>query len=221
MRHFIPIVNQVERLLPLALSGCEALHYCTTIIDNRDTPEELAINLGELAPGITVCRPPVPLTTAQSMNLMLMLSTRMGHSFFTWQHLDAVPQGDTAKHLPKIATEAIDRGIPWGVIFTHYDCFAAVNVAALNAIGGWDWRRFPYYFLDNDIHLRLVQAGYKLIDTGLPCTHEGSSTAQSPERRAVNQVFFQASQQLWLEKHHQPSDIPMPTLHWPIHELVS
>lgn len=221
MRHFIPIVNQVSRLLPLALSGCETLHYCTTIIDNRDTPEELAINLGELAPEITVYRPCQPLTTAQTMNLMLMLCTRMGVEYYTWQHLDAVPQGDTAERLPSIARLATARGIPWGCIFTHYDCFAAVNVEALNAIDGWDWKRFPYYFLDNDIHLRLVQAGYKLIDTGLPCTHEGSSTNQDPERRVVNQVFFQASKQLWLEKHHQPSDIPMPTLHWPIHELVS
>jgi hypothetical protein len=221
MRHFIPIVNQVERLLPLALSGCVPLWPCTTIIDNRDTPEELAINLRELAPGVNIYRPCQPLTTAQTMNLMLMLCTRMGVGFFTWQHLDAVPQGDTAKQLPAIAQEATDRGIPWGVIFTHYDCFAAVNVAALNAIEGWDWRRFPYYFLDNDIHLRLVQAGYQLIDTGLPCTHEGSSTNQDPERRAISAAYFQASQRLWLEKYHQPSDIPMPTLHWPVHEPIS
>jgi hypothetical protein len=214
MRHFIPIVNQVERLLPLALSGCAPLHHCTTIIDNRDTPEELALNLADLAPGITVYRPHVPLTTAQTMNVMLLRATAAGESFFTWQHLDAVPLGDTAEQLPEIARAAFDRELPWGVIFTHYDCFCAYNVGALNAIGGWDWRRFPFYFLDNDLHLRLTQAGYKLIDTGLPCSHEGSTTAQDPERRIVNHAFFQASQHLWLEKHRRPSDEQLPSIHW-------
>lgn len=215
MRHFIPIVNQVERLLPLALSGCKPLHHCTIIIDNRDTPEELAIDLADLVPdAVAIRRPHVPLTTAQTMNLMLHHANHQGDSFFTWQHLDAVPLGDTAEQLPEIARSCFERELPWGVIFTHYDCFAAYNVGALNAIGGWDWQRFPYYFLDNDLHLRLTQAGYSLIDTGLPCSHEGSTTIQNPERRAVNGAFFQASERLWAEKHgHQFAQNP-PCLNW-------
>jgi hypothetical protein len=201
VRHFIPIVNRVAELLPAAIAGCEPLWHCTTIIDNRDTEAELALNLAAIAPGITICRPPVPLTTAQSMNLMLAKANQMGLSFFTWQHLDAVCLEDSADQLPAIARAAFDRGIPWGCIFTHYDAFAAYNVGALNAVGGWDWQRFPYYFLDDDLNTRLMAAGYRLIDTGLPVSHLGSTTISDPDRAKVNHAMFKASESLYREKH--------------------
>jgi hypothetical protein len=201
MRHFLPIVNRVSELLPGALAGCRDIWHCTTIIDNRDTAKEQALPIGEMFPQVTIYRPPVPLTTAQSMNLMLSMSNRMGLSFFTWQHLDAVCLEDSAVQLPAIARSAFDRGLKWGAIFTHYDAFAAYNVAALNAIGGWDWQRFPYYFLDDDLNTRLIAAGYTLIDTGLPVTHLGSTTISDPERNRVNGPMFRASEALYREKH--------------------
>ena len=218
MRHFIPIVNRVEELLPWALAGSKALHEHTIIIDNRDTPEEYRVDLPRLvhyhAPGVYIHTPDVPLTTAQSMNLMLRIAGRQGHRFFTWQHLDARPLGDSASELVEYAHQITQEGRRWGVIFTHYDAFAAYNVDALNSIGGWDWKRFPYYYLDDDIHARLSRAGYDLIATDLPVEHLGSTTISRPERESINGPIFRASDTLYRLKHGHSPDIDKTPPHW-------
>ena len=50
MKHFIPIVNDVENLLPKALEGCKKLWSITTIIDNRDDKTELKLDLKTIVP---------------------------------------------------------------------------------------------------------------------------------------------------------------------------
>jgi hypothetical protein len=215
MKHFITIVNQVEKLLPWALSGCESLWPHTTIIDNRHNPKELELNLSDLAPNINVYKPVVPLTTAQTMNLMLMLSTQANESFFTWQHSDACPGKDTVEKVLSFVERLCRENKRWGVVLTNHDAFAAYSTNALNDIGGWDWGRFPYYFLDNDIQHRLKDANYPIIWTGLPCEHEGSSTVRyEPERSIFTQAFHKASKALYEEKYKNRPSLEADTVNW-------
>ena len=95
MKHFIPIVNDVQNLLPKVLEGCKSIWDRTIIIDNRDTKEELRVDLKSIVPSlIKIHVPEVPLTTAQTMNVMLKLSDDL--SFFTWKHLDGFCLEDSA-----------------------------------------------------------------------------------------------------------------------------
>ena len=48
MKHFIPIVNDVENLLPKALNGCKNIWDRTYIIDNRDEEKEKQIDLNKI-----------------------------------------------------------------------------------------------------------------------------------------------------------------------------
>lgn len=200
MKHFIPIVNDIKNLLPEALKGCKAIWDRTIIIDNRDTKEELEIDLKSIIdPSIQIYTPDVPLTTAQSMNLMLKLSNNL--EFFTWQHLDARCLEDTAIKLYEVVENLNLKKEKWGVVFTNYDTYCAYNVKALKEVDGWDWKRFPYYFLDNDLHNRLKKIGYKLIETSLPVYHKSSQTINvSEERNIINRFMFEASEKLYKEK---------------------
>ena len=215
MKHFIPIVNDVERLLPLALSGCQSLWSHTTIIDNRHDAAEISLDLSKLAPNITIYKPVVSLTTAQTMNLMLFLSTQNNQSFFTWQHLDARPEQETIEQVVAFSEKLCHEKNKWGIILTNHDAFASCNTNALNHIGGWDWGRFPYYFLDNDIQHRLNYANYPIIWTGLPCYHEVSSTVKfSKERSIFTQAFHKTSKILYEEKYKNIELFDTITLNW-------
>jgi hypothetical protein len=49
---------------------------------------------------------------------------------------------------------------PWAVRFFAYDRLALVNVAAFEAVGGWD-TAIPFYFADCDMHDRLKMYGFE------------------------------------------------------------
>jgi hypothetical protein len=208
--HFIPIVNQVEKLLPAALEGCQDLWegpwaQDVWIVDNRHVEAELAFDLRgwvrNVAPHVEVVPPPVSLTTAQTMNFMLDTARALHKTWFTWQHLDAVAQGDSAMRLQHIAKEYVDNGTKWGMLLTNHDALAACNVAALTEIGGWDWLRFPFYFLDNDVHHRLELAGYPIVMTGLPVQHLVSQTIQDGGcRQDTHEAYFEMSKHFFKKK---------------------
>jgi hypothetical protein len=207
MRHFIPIVNGVNELLPKAIAGCHELWNETVIIDNRHSPDQLCIRLKTLLPEeIEIYMPDVPLTTAQTMNLMLRLTLQRGEKYFTWQHLDGVLHDGVG---PELQAMAASREEPWGVIYTHHDVFAAWNCEALTALAGygqalrgagpWDWYQYPYYFLDNDIHERLEKAGFPCIESGLgdKVSHEVSTTIRLNNKPVAHGIIFRASETLW------------------------
>jgi hypothetical protein len=200
MKHFIPIVNSVEKLLPRALNGCKNIWDRTYIIDNRDTEEELKVDLEYIVNGgVQIIKPPVPLTTAQSMNFMLELSKDL--DFFTWQHLDAVCLNDSDIKLYELVEKYNKEKINWGVVFTNYDSYAAYNVRSILDVEGWDWKRFPYYFLDNDLHRKLEIKKYILIKTKLEVEHNHSQTIKtSEERNLINKYTFEASEKMYIEK---------------------
>jgi len=193
--HFIPYVNNYG-LLEKAYASCR--HYENVIIiDNREKHknEPDPANLGS---GVQIVTPVVHLSTAQIMNFMLAITTT---PYFTWQHCDV-------NYEPHIFSKFKDfvesrRGTDWGIIYTNYDLLAAFHCAPLRSIGGWDALRFPWYFLDNDIALRLINAGFKIAElTNIgTINHQHSSTINSDsERSYVNSLLFPLSESFFNQK---------------------
>jgi hypothetical protein len=201
MIHFIPYVNNFE-LLKKAYSSCRHFLGQVIVIDNRDTQSnEPDPELLDFSTGHGVYTPPVPLTTAQSMNLMWRVAQEAGLPFFTWQHSDAWYEPKTLDLLYDIAQRSPEG--KWGIIYTYHDTLAAYNTSAITAVGGWDYLRFPWYFLDNDISIRLEKKEYVMVQAVVgDVHHESSSTIHtSSERAAVNAMLFPISERLFLQKH--------------------
>lgn len=156
----------------------------------RDLMPDIAIidNAGDLEDfPCAIVRPHVPLSATQSINFCLTNGLRLQNEFILWMHNDAEAHPGSALAL---AERARTESSKWGVLFTNYDSFSAVNLEAVKEIGLWD-TFFSGYYSDNDFYRRLRLAGYGTIDTGIPVTHIGSQTINSdPERRFMNSVTF-------------------------------
>ena len=197
--HFIPYVNSPE-LLKTAYESCKHIKD-VYIIDNRE-PYKNNPSPEEVVGDCDVIVPTVHLSTAQVMNYMLQLSKVCGDSYFTWQHCDVSFE-------PAVITKFYDylnnlEGKDWGIIYTAYDLLAAYNVKAVDSIGGWDSLRFPWYFLDNDISIRLFKAGYKLVNAphfGEIHHHHSSTIRNDSERGFINSYLFPVSEQLFHAKY--------------------
>jgi hypothetical protein len=204
MRHYIPYVNNH----PLFMKAYESAKHSSrvVVIDNRDQSKRPLEPYPANSHTMYVKRPDVHLSTAQVMNYMLQDS--LGLPYFTWQHSDVWFE-------PRILDEflhyvASRSGHDWGIIYTTHDLLAAYNTTALREIGGWDALRFPWYFLDNDIAIRLQTAGYKLVQAPNFGTihHEYSNTIRyDSERNQINSVMFPASELLFKMKHPNPPQI--------------
>jgi hypothetical protein len=205
--HYIPYVNSYD-LLEKAYNSTRHYKY-TTIIDNRErhknqpSPKSLE-NVGK------VMEMPVHQSTAQIMNIMTWDAASMGKQYFTWQHCDAHFNPSVFDEFKEFVDTR--KGTDWGIIYTYHDTLAAYNVEAIQAIGGWDSLRFPWYFLDNDIAYRLHTAGYKMVQSpcGSQIVHEYSSTIRrDSERNQINEVTFKASQILLNLKHPNGTEVPL------------
>jgi hypothetical protein len=167
--HFIPYVNAPELLEKALLSSASvAAGDLGIVIDNRNdmfqpSPQAI-INRLKLNDRFKVYCPDVPLTTAQTMNLIKSMATKLRCKFFTWMHSDGEITAGDGLNLVEEARKRNASGENWGVLFTHYDVFCAFNVEALKKTGDWDWLRFPYYHLDVDYYHRLRVAGFPCID---------------------------------------------------------
>ncbi len=201
MLHFIPFVNNYS-LLEKAYNSCRTFTGSVIILDNRDiiTDERNPIELG-ISENHSIIKMPVPLSTAQMMNYILFFAHSAGESHFTWQHSDAYYSPECLTKLWFNVESIEDKN--WGVIHTHYDILCAYNTQALMSIGGWDYIRFPWYFLDNDIHIRLEKAGYQLYIANVgEIIHEPSTTINTnTTRKRVNSLLFPICETLFNEKH--------------------
>lgn len=182
--HFIPYVNRMD-LLKKAVASVTELWRNTIVIDNRNDLTQPDPRQ-EFDPIVDVMTPQVPLTTAQTMNLMLQMAGNK--DFFTWMHTDAEAVDGAGGKLVELACNLQTK---WGIVYTNYDAMAAYNVKALKEVGGWDWLRFPFYFLDNDIAEKVTRAGYTIEESKLPVIHHKSATIESDrERKWVNDMTF-------------------------------
>jgi hypothetical protein len=135
------------------------------------------------------------------MNYMWRTSQHEGTKFFTWQHADSHYHFSCLEKLWTIANNS--DHINWGVIHTNYDVLCAYNTQAITAINGWDYLRFPWYFLDNDLHIRLEKSEFKLLQANVgEVHHEPSSTIKSDQVRSlINSALFPVCEYLFLLKH--------------------
>jgi hypothetical protein len=214
--HFVPYVNCPDLLEKAILSTCDtASKGIGVIIDNRSDltlPDPKDIFAGKGDDCFMVFTPDVPLTTAQTMNLMKKLATEKACKFFTWIHGD----GEVAEGSSLVLIDEVERANAaaekWGCIFTLYDIYSAFNMEACRAVGDWDWLRFPYYFLDNDYYNRMRCAGYTCEEFDWRKKmnvqhHNGSSSTikNDPVRMRVNDYLWPVQQRLFKEKY--PNEI--------------
>jgi hypothetical protein len=199
---FIPYVNRPD-LLDKAIRS--AWHSGVEIITINNSGESIACPSAAIQD-----EPPVPLTFAQTQNLMLRralgndysrgYNVWIKHSFYLFMHNDAQAGEGTVKKLVELAEQYTGEGRRWGVLWTAYDALAAFNTAALQAVGGWD-QNLPWYFSDNDVYLRLKLAGYECIDTHLPVEHTPSQTMNSdPEIMFMNGILFPMWEHYYIRK---------------------
>lgn len=171
---FIPYVNRHDLLLKAVSS-----------VPRRLTTEPVVIN--NSGGGVDVrCEsidPPVPLTFSQTQNLMLAVAQGRRVPFYLFMHNDAEAGPDTIERLYQMAMQECSKG-KWGAIFTSYDALAAFNTEAMSAIGGWD-AMLSWYLADCDTYRRLRLAGYPILDSNLPVTHEPSQTLNSDPYRKL------------------------------------
>jgi hypothetical protein len=179
----IPVATGLD-LLQRALASVAELAGETVLLDNTEA------GLDGLAPGVEVVRPIVPLTFTQSMNALCRLAEERDRDVLLFMHHDAEAQAGTPRALLDTCHELTAEGRRWGVAFTHYDAFAALNLEAVRDVGPWD-TALPHYFADNDYYRRVRLAGWELVDTGLPVAHHTSSAlSREPRRRFLNHVTF-------------------------------
>ena len=198
IQHFIPHVNRLDlTTTALAATVGTVVEGRVVVIDNSGTGEAGGASL----PGSpTVLTPPVPLTTAQTMNWMRRIAIDQGLDYFGFQHNDGEPGPGTIDELYRIAST---RDEPWGVLFSNYDVCCVFNSQAVKEAGEWDWLFFPFYHLDNDYYRRLAQAGYPEVPTGLPCVHhnDASNTIKNdPIRQKAVAAYFDVAERILRER---------------------
>jgi hypothetical protein len=193
---FIPFVNRPD----LLRRGVESVrNFSPVIIDNSSADERWSLEPLDIKFGASIVKPSVPLTFAQTMNFVMMLAERQNAHYCLVIHDDAEAGVNSGDMLLTMCREHNSKG-KWGAIFTNYDSFVALNVAACKAVGPWD-ANLPQYFSDCDYYRRLRLAGYQTLDSGLPVKHEPSQTINSDKKlKFLNSITFPLYRQYYIAK---------------------
>ncbi len=189
---YIPYVNRPD-LLKRADDSVTELWPNLTILDNSGYGVDC-----ELPDSVEIYEPSVPLTFTQSQNFFFKDGERRGAHFILWLHNDVeVPEGMCRDLLHFARTTTIK----WGVLYTHYDLFSAVNLAAAREVGGYD-TMMSSYVSDIDFYHRMRLNGYETVDIypnrpnpqvdALEKGHGGSRTIASDKRLCFLNAFSQA-----------------------------
>ena len=165
---YIPYVNRLDLLEKAVASVPRRLTTYPQVINNSGSKLDM---------NCVVYEPDVPLSFAQTQNLMLKMAKRVGVPFYFFMHSDAEADPGTVQELYEKAMHESSQG-KWGAIFTNYDALAAFNTEAMEAIKGWD-TALTWYCGDNDCYRRLRLAGYPTIESNLPVKHSPSQTLNS------------------------------------------
>ena len=193
-------------LLKRAVHSIPEFWNLLTIVDNSDV--EYRIPDGRLITGIcdglpvgiTVMRPPVPLTFTQSHNWFYQDAKQRGAKFILWMHTDAEALDGGHLRLLELARKYTAEGRKWGLIWTNYDSLCALNLDMIADVGGYD-TVFPKYFCDNDHTRRMRLAGWETIDSGIATMHIGSQTIKSdPVLNFLNAQTFDLYRDYYVKK---------------------
>lgn len=191
---YIPYVNRPE-LLNRAIYSVPELWENLTVLDNSGSGIDIGI------PGIFI--PPVPLSFSQSQNYFFENAKRRGCKFVLWLHNDCeIPQGAVLQLIERVRSY-YEEGRKWGVAFTYYDIFSAVNLDMIEEVGGYD-TNIRAYKSDQDFYLRVRLAGWETINTeieveAIKAGHIGSQTIQSDEKLSLINSVVQTADAFYYE----------------------
>ena len=188
---FIPYVNRPDLLEKAVKSVPKSDLWHTLVINNSGNAVDVEAHYWA---------PDVPLTFAQTQNLMLKIAKNREQSFYLFMHNDCEASEGTVKSLIEMAAKLTIENRKWGTIFTGYDALAAFNTKAFEEVGGWD-TELCWYASDCDVYYRLRLAGYELVESNLPVKHEPSQTLNSdPEIRRRVDLMMPFRQYYYQEK---------------------
>ena len=203
--HFIPHVNRPDLTIG-AIKSVPSLWKHTIVIDNSNNDELSKQISKEINQLITIKKPPVPLTTAQTYNWIRSISIEEKTDFITFMHNDCeviTHNGDVLLvEAAKTAFTDTTKKIGWihQDANENEDLFCAYKTEMLEDVGEWDWLCFPFYFLDIDYMRRVKNRGWTIQKTsGILCEHHSgaSSTIKSSKLRSfINPYYFSISQTL-------------------------
>jgi hypothetical protein len=202
--HFIPHVNRPD-LTILALNSVKNLWENTIVINNSN--ENLKETLdSSLSYNFNVLEPSVPLTTAQTYNLIRKIGIKKETDFITFMHNDCelITKDGDILFLEKAKEKFIDTETRVGWLYhdatENEDLFCAYRTDMLKDVGEWDWLSFPFYFLDIDFRRRVEKNAWTLEKVeGILCKHhsDASSTIKSDKlRNFINPYYFSVSSAL-------------------------
>lgn len=195
-------VNRPE-LLARAIDAFSDLQHDLTVVNNSGKKfVEKSEGDGPYFVANDVFEPLVPLSYSQSMNWMLQDANAKGVDFIIHFHSDAFSTNPLAvKQLLTYARNDKANGLRRGLWWTFYDILFALNVEALNEIGGWD-TNFNSYFVDQDLKRRLRLSGWECHDTHIEgISHEGSATINSdPKLKLIHSLMFPLTRLFYLAK---------------------
>lgn len=176
---YIPYVNRPE-LLKRAVDSVPELWIDMTVLNNSDSGIDTYVD---------IYNPPVPLSFSQSQNYFFKDAKRRGCKFILWLHNDCELPAGTAQQLIERVRSYYAEGRRWGVAFTYYDIFSAVNLDMIDEVGGYDTNIFSYKS-DQDFYRRVQLGGWELINTeieveAIKAGHLGSQTIRSDEKLSL------------------------------------
>lgn len=176
---YIPYVNRPE-LLKKAIDSVPELWVDMTVVNNSGS---------KLDTFVEVFTPPVPLSFSQSQNYFFADAKRRGCKFILWLHNDCELPAGAAQQLIERVRSYYAEGRRWGVAFTYYDIFSAVNLDMVEEVGGYD-TNIKDYHSDEDFYHRVRIAGWETINTEIEVDaikegHVGSQSIHSDPRRLL------------------------------------
>lgn len=176
---YIPYVNRPE-LLKRAVDSIPELWIDMTVLNNSDSDIDIYVE---------AYNPPVPLSFSQSQNYFFKDAKRRGCKFVIWLHNDCEIPAGAAQQLIDRVRSYYAEGRHWGVAFTYYDIFSAVNLDMIDDVGGYDTNIFSYKS-DQDFYRRVQLGGWELINTeieveAIKAGHLGSQTIRSDEKLSL------------------------------------
>lgn len=197
---YIPYVNRPD-LLERAVRSVPELWKDLTILDNSE--DGSAVDIKQFYP-VEVFEPPVPLSFTQSQNFFFKYAKRRGCKFVLWLHNDCeIPAGAVQK-LIEYVRNLYAEGRRWGVCFTYYDIFSAVNLEMIDEVGGYD-TNIRAYKSDQEFYFRVRKAGWELINTEIEVEvikagHVGSQTIRSDEKLSLINGVIQTADAFYYEQ---------------------
>lgn len=212
--HFIPHVNRID-LTSIALNSVKNILHKTIVIDNSN--DSSLSNFISKNNSFHILKPPVPLNTAQTFNLMRKIALEKKLDFITFMHNDCEVLTNYGDLMLVDCAMTLFSDNTNKIGFINYnnlssdkqmndDLFCAYRTDMLKDVGEWDWLCFPFYFLDNDYFKRMNQKGWKTFTIeNLTCKHhsDAASTIKSDKiRKLINPYFYIASEQLMNIKWH-------------------